>query len=718
MTDLQRDGADESAASAGATLRQQAERTFAARQTADAATRPAVDGAQLLHELQVHQIELEMQNEELRRAQEALAALQARYFDLYDLAPVGYITLSEQGIMLETNRAATVLLGTTRRVAGEQRLTQFILPEDQDIYYQHRWRLLQTDEAQCCELRMVRSNGEMRWVRLDMTVARGTADGSNITRIVLSDITAVQQAKLALQVSEAKWRNVIAQSSEGIVLVDQQGIAVIWNAAQERITGLPSACALGKPIWDAQFANSLPEDQTEEKRARVRASIRHALATQMAPWFYQTLEHAIVRPDGAMRAIESTTFPIHTEQGFMIGSLTRDITARKQAEGEHEQLLAQLVQAQKTEAIGRLAGGIAHDFNNMLAVILIRTEMILQTADPATPLHRNLTAIYTTAQRSAGLVRQLLGFARKQTIAPRLLDLNAAVAGTLPMLRQLIGEECALAWHPGAALWSIKIDPSQVDQILTNLCANARDAIDGVGTIAIETANVTIEYGSAATGLAFAPGDYVRLAVSDSGAGIDQEVLAHIFDPFFTTKDVGKGAGLGLATVDGIVQQNGGQIQVSSTPGVGTTFHIYLPRLAETVVMPAENRPQPLPPGHGETVLLVEDEPTVLNMASDALQHLGYTVLAAATPTEAIHLAADPAVAVDLLMTDIVMPEMNGHELAQRIAARRPDIKRIYVSGYPADFVAHRGVLEAGVHFLQKPFTLQDLAAKVQEVLT
>ena len=582
MTDLQseRDDIAESAANPEAPLRQRAEQAFAARQAADVAAHPAVDSAQLLHELQVHQIELEMQNEELRQAQEGLAALQARYFDLYDRAPVGYVTLSEKGLILEANLAATVLLGTTRRAAGMQTLTQFILPGDQDIYYRQRRLLLQTNEVQRCEVRIMRPDGGIGWVRLDMSIARDEAEGSHIVRVVLSDIT-----------------------------------------------------------------------------------------------------------------------------------------ERKRVEQEREQLQAQLAQARKMESIGRLAGGIAHDFNNMLAVIMIRTEMTLLTADPATSLHRNLTAIYETSQRSAGLVRQLLGYARKQTIAPIALDLNAAVAGTLAMLHGLIGEDLELAWHPGAALWSVKMDPSQIDQVLTNLCINARDAIQGVGAITIETANVTLAQTVAVNGSVIVPGDYVLLSVSDSGSGMESELLAHVFEPFFTTKVFGKGAGLGLATVDGIVQQNGGQIQVVSAPGCGTAFRIYLPRFGEEPPAPVAVVPQDLPRGAGETVLLVEDEATVLNMAVEALEFLGYMVLAATAPGEALHLATAHAGKLDLLITDIVMPEMNGRALAEQIAAIQPGIQRIYVSGYPADFVAHRGVLEAGVHFLQKPFTLQDLAAKVQEVL-
>ena len=330
---------------------------------------------------------------------------------------------------------------------------------------------------------------------------------------------------------------------------------------------------------------------------------------------------------------------------------------------------------------------------------------------------RTCWQIQKAAQRSADLTRQLLAFARKQTIAPQVCDLNEAVAGTLELLRRLIGEPIALIWRPDPHLWPVKVDPVQIDQILTNLCVNARDAIAGAGQIAIETGNATLDQTVCAQHAGWIPGEYVRLAVSDDGRGMDPETLAHLFEPFFTTKGVGRGTGLGLATLYGVVQQNQGFIHVSSAPGLGTTFTLYLPRhrgraVPAALAGPAESASR----GH-ETVLLVEDEPALLRLGTTMLEKLGYRVLAAGTPGEAIRLAEEHAGAIHLLMTDVVMPEMNGRDLARRLLSLYPNLKRLFVSGYPADVIAPHGVLDDGVHFLQKPFALPELAAKIRAAL-
>ena len=394
-----------------------------------------------------------------------------------------------------------------------------------------------------------------------------------------------------------------------------------------------------------------------------------------------------------------------------------DITELKHAEDEKSRLEAQLHQAQKMESVGRLAGGVAHDFNNMLSVILGQANLALMDMDPSQPLYVHLEEIRKAAERSADLTRQLLAFARRQAVAPKLLDLNQTVSGMLTMLKRLIGEDIDLKWQPGAELWPARMDPSQIDQILANLCSNSRDAISGGGAISIETSNCTIDQSYCAHNAGFVPGDYVKLAVSDNGCGMDREVLSHIFEPFFTTKGVGQGTGLGLATVFGAVKQNNGSINVYSEPGLGTTFTIYLPRQANQVAR-SEPEPGPVPPEHGqETILLVEDEGSVLNMANLILTRQGYTVLAANSPGEALRLAEEHAGEISLLMTDVVMPGMSGRELAQELMRIHPRLKRLFMSGYTSDIIAHHGVLDEGVHFIQKPFTMADLAAKVRQVL-
>jgi len=389
---------------------------------------------------------------------------------------------------------------------------------------------------------------------------------------------------------------------------------------------------------------------------------------------------------------------------------------RRKVEVEKVKLENQLQHAQKMESVGRLAGGVAHDFNNMLSVILGHANLALMDLDPAHPVNVNMQEIRKAAERSADLTRQLLAFARKQAIEPKVLDLNESVSGILTMLRRLIGEDIDLKWKPNRDLWPVKVDPSQIDQILANLCVNARDAIAGRGNITIEAKNLVIDEDRCAGNVDFVPGEYVCLAVSDNGHGMDKETLAHIFEPFFTTKNVGEGTGLGLSTVYGAAKQNAGFIDVCSESGLGTTLTLYLPRY-EGQVRPRTKTTAAPTSGGRETILLVEDEPAILDVTSEILKRLGYTVLAANSPDEAMHQARAHAGEITLLLTDVIMPEMNGRDLAKKLLAHYPHLKRIFMSGYTSDVIAHHGVLDSGVSFIQKPFTVTGLAAKVREVL-
>jgi signal transduction histidine kinase/CheY-like chemotaxis protein len=426
-----------------------------------------------------------------------------------------------------------------------------------------------------------------------------------------------------------------------------------------------------------------------------------------------------------LRRSSGEAFPVEVilRSSFVSGencvlAVVRDITERKRAEEEHAKLQAQFVQSQKMESVGRLAGGVAHDFNNMLSVILGNADLALCQMDPSQPLYADLVDIRDAARRSADLTRQLLAFARKQTVAPRVLDLNEVVAGMLKMLTRLIGEDIDLAWFPGEAVWPVKMDPAQVDQLLANLCINARDAIDGVGKITIETSNTVFDAAYCAAHPGFVMGEYATLSVSDDGCGMDKNTQDKIFEPFFTTKGIGQGTGLGLATVYGIVKQNDGFINVYSEPGEGSTFRIYLARhQAEDSPSPAQHSPSTVLQGN-ETILLVEDDPTIRKVTQHMLERLGYTVISAARPEEAIGTAESHQGQIHLLLTDVVMPEMTGRELAERLQARDSGLKCLYMSGYTANVIAHHGVLDAGVHFIPKPFSVQDLADKIREALS
>lgn len=393
------------------------------------------------------------------------------------------------------------------------------------------------------------------------------------------------------------------------------------------------------------------------------------------------------------------------------------IVSRMKTDEERENLKIQLNQAQKMESMGRLAGGVAHDFNNMLGVILGYAEMIMDNIKPSEPIYEDLKEIQNAANRSVDIVRHLLAFARKQAISPQVINLNEAVEGMLKILRRLIGEDITLEWMPGEPLWSVCMDPSQLDQILANLSVNARDAINGVGYISIATSMITFDKPFYSEHTSIMPGEYVLLTVSDNGSGIQKENIYNIFDPFFTTKELGKGTGLGLATVYGIVKQNNGFINVYSEHGHGTTFNIYLPRHKEN----REDQQSvcsgiPSEKGH-ETIMIVEDEPGILNMVKIFLEKLGYNVLASCLPSEAIAVAGNYTGAIDLLITDVIMPEMTGRELSERFDILCPDIKTLFMSGYTADIISQQGVLDDDVYFIHKPFSINELSAKVREVI-
>ncbi|MBI5548245.1 MAG: PAS domain-containing protein [Deltaproteobacteria bacterium] len=429
-------------------------------------------------------------------------------------------------------------------------------------------------------------------------------------------------------------------------------------------------------------------------------------------------EFRVVLPRQGLRWRECSATPERlSDGGTLWHGIITDISDRKRAEEEKARLEGQLQQSQRMESVGRLAGGVAHDFNNMLGAILGHAELAMEQVAPELPLYDDLVEIQKAARRSADLTRQLLAFARKQTVAPKVLDLNMTVDGMLKMLQRLIGEDIHLSWKPDAQLWPVKVDPSQIDQILANLCVNARDAIADVGEITIETGNSTFDAEYCSVHADVVPGEYVRLAVSDTGTGMDRETLSHLFEPFFTTKGVGEGTGLGLATVYGAVKQNNGFVHVDSEPGRGTTFTIYLPRnSAECRDAEAAVATEPTLRGH-ETVLVVEDEPAILSLAKRMLGRQGYGVLAAGSPSEALRLAGEYQGAIHLLMTDVVMPGMNGRDLAKSLLVLHPSLKCLFMSGYTANVIAHHGVLGDKVSFIEKPFSMSELAAKVRAAL-
>ena len=491
-------------------------------------------------------------------------------------------------------------------------------------------------------------------------------------------------------------------------------LRIVNPACQEFLGLADESSAVGTVLWD--FKASFQDFDSTGTLGRLEdLPLARALAGKKT--FAE--ERKIVRKDGTVRWESVYGTPILSTTGEIVAAylILIDITERKLAEAEQARLQALLTQAQKMESVGRLAGGVAHDFNNMLGVIIGYADIVLSQLGPQHFAREDLEEVLKAARRSASLVSQLLAFARKQAVAPRVIDLNGTVEQTMKMLSRLIGEDITLTFQPGRDVWPVHIDPAQVDQMLANLVVNARDAIAGIGRIAIETANTEFDTDWCAEHPVYEPGSFVMLSVTDSGGGMDQEALGHLFEPFFTTKGVGKGTGLGLATVYGVVKQNRGFVTVRSALNQGTTLALYLPRhvvvsgLAEETLADGGQLE-----GGTETILLVEDEPSLLKLGKTMLERVGYTVLAASTPREAIRLAEGHG-PIHLLVTDVVMPEMNGYDLAARMSLSFPGLACLFVSGYTEPATRRDGVSSRDAHFLEKPFSGRDLTLAVRRTL-
>ncbi len=514
------------------------------------------------------------------------------------------------------------------------------------------------------------------------------------------DKVKVQREKEHLEEERARLMSAVEQAGEMFIVTDIFGSILYVNPAFEEVTGYCREEVIGKNprilksgVQGPDFYRQMWETLKQGRIWRGRLVNR--------------------RKDGTHYTEDAVISPVRDASGRIVhySAVKRDIS-------DHLKSSEMLQQAQKMESVGRLAGGVAHDYNNMLSVILGYTELAMERVTPEDPIYEDLQEILNAARRSADITRQLLAFARKQSVAPVTLDINDTVEGMLRMLRRLIGEDIDLVWLPSAGIWPVRMDPTQLDQILANLCVNARDAIDGVGNLTIETRNATFDREFCEAHAGYLEGDYVLLTVSDDGRGMDRETLIHVFEPFFTTKNMGEGTGLGLAMVYGVVKQNNGFIQVYSEVGDGTSFRIYLPRHKGDVVSVTQVNPDDdIPGGRGETVLLVEDEPSIRRVAQLILEKLGYRVTIAETPGEALHLAVSRPQNFDLLMTDVVMPEMNGRTLADQIQQACPGTRTLFMSGYTSNTIAQHGVLEEGMNFIQKPFTKKALAVAVRKAL-
>jgi PAS domain S-box-containing protein len=516
---------------------------------------------------------------------------------------------------------------------------------------------------------------------------------------------AAKLAQKALKESQEKFRHIFDNAMIGHVIINPDGTTQV-NRIFAEMLGFPVEDLSAFSWKDFTHPDDFPRVQSME--AALHADKLHQAVQEIR------LRH---RNGDIIWTEISTSLQVGEDQAPLYAlTSVRNISSRKAAEQEKESLQTQLYQAQKLDSVGRLAGGVAHDFNNLLGIILGNTELALDRIPPEDPVYVHLREIEGAAGQCADLARQLLTFAQKQVVHPKILDINEAIGDLLKMLQRLIGENIRLVWNPGSSDLQTKIDLGQFSQILTNLTVNARDAISGHGTITVTTSRTILDEAFCLTHVGFSPGEFVLIEITDTGCGIPPAILANIFEPFFTTKGIGRGAGLGLAATYGIIRQNHGFVKVDSVQHQGTTFSIYLPRISPSEGKAPQAEPSCTAAPRTETILLVEDNPGMLQLTGKMLENLGYHVLTASTPSEASRLAQE-STHIHLLVTDVIMPEMNGPELSRHLRQQLPHLKILFMSGYTADAIEDPGFLNGNVGFIEKPFSLKHLAQKIREIL-
>jgi PAS domain S-box-containing protein len=632
---------------------------------------------------------------ERKRAEEDLQRTNQTLKALIAASPLAILAIDPNGLVQSWNQAAERIFGWSEaEVLGKPSPLSPPALREQSLAL--RRRVLAGESFADFQTRRQRKDGTLIDVSISAAPlydAQGQVSG---IMAVVADITARKQAEEALRESEERFRQMAENIREVFWMTDPKQTRYYYvSPAFEAIWGRPRQHVYHQPyLWIDAID---PQDRQRVLSASAQASGGY------------DVEYRVIRPDGSVRWIWDRAFPIKDSAGrvYRLVGIAEDIT-------EHKRLEEQLVHAQKMEAVGRLAGGVAHEFNNLLTVILGYSDMVLSQLSPADPSREMVGIMKQAGERAARLTRQLLAFSRKQLVKPKLLDLNTIADAMDAMLRRLIGEDIRLVTQPSPRPAWIRADPGQVEQVIMNLIVNARDAMPDGGQITLQIQEVTLDADAHPD---VRPGCYVMLAVRDTGLGMDAETKLHLFEPFFTTKEVGKGTGLGLATVYGIVKQNDGHIEVESEPGSGSVFRVFLPRVEPSDTEDKTDTTIRKSPMGNETVLLVEDEDTVRALAKDSLEKCGYTVLAASQGEEALELSARHPGAIHLLLADVVMPGMGGRQLAERLAADRPGLKVLYMSGYLDDEIVRLGVLEANTPFLHKPFKPVALARTVREVL-
>jgi PAS domain S-box-containing protein len=628
----------------------------------------------------------------------ALKHAESRYRSIFENAIEGIYQSTPEGRFITANPALARILGYPSPEALIEQVSD--IPRDLYVVPEQRQKLrkllFEQGSVSGYESQIKRLDGQSIWVSESVRVVT-EAEGQFHYEGMIEDITERKRAEAALRASEERYRSLVEASSQVVWSTDAEGNVT-------NVTNIEGVLGEGFDLSGWKWVDTLHPEDRQYIISNWEQCLRNATVVD--------IEYRQMHRDGSYHYWNSRGVPIYDDHQQVRGwiGMASDITERKLLE-------QQFIQAQKMEAIGRLAGGIAHDFNNLLTVIIGFSQLTLNSLQPDNPTYGHLKQIEKAGHSAASLTSQMLAFSRKQIMQAKVFNLNRVVTDLQKMLQRLIGEDVELLINLAEDLGQVKADPGQIEQIIVNLAVNARDAMPQGGKLIIETANMELDEGYARSHTNSQPGQYVMLAVSDTGSGMDKQTQERIFEPFFTTKEQGKGTGLGLSTVYGITKQSGGNIWVYSEPGKGTTFKIYLPLIAD----PDEGvgrfaHPVEVLRG-SETILLVEDEDMIRRLAYQVLEMNGYRVLEAGNANQALELCRQYTDPIHLLVTDVVLPGLSGHGLAQQIALQGREMKVLYMSGYTEDTILHHGVLESGIPFLQKPFTPDALLRKVYEVL-
>ena len=620
--------------------------------------------------------------------------------EIISASPIGIAIYDDSGQCISTNNSLAHLIGTTTEQVLEQNYNHIESWHNSGLLDKAR-KVIRTRSALRHEVITISSFGKEVFIDCHIVPF-----GLNELLFMAQDITERKRMETMLSQSERFLSNIIEQNPHPIWISDAQGNLIRINRACCDLLNIREEDVIDK-------YNILKDDVViEQGYLPLVQSVFNEGKTVNFTVTYDSSRLKHLELSGFAKVILDVTIsPVKNESDIITNVIImhNDITKRKHLE-------KQLLQSQKMEAIGQLTGGIAHDFNNMLSVILGHAELLKSSLPPGDPLLKSVLEIQNAGLHSRDTTRQLLAFSRKQIIAPKTANLNKLIEKIKKTLIKLIGENIDLRFSPQQDIWNVRIDPTQVDQILFNLSANARDAMPDGGLFTIETYNVDLDEAYCTTHVECRPGQYVVLSVADNGFGMDKETLSHLFEPFYTTKKMGEGTGLGLATVYGITKQNGGFVTVYSEPGKGTTFSLYIPRLMDDVQEEVavgkdflEIRPA--------TILLVEDDDMVRRMTAAILKKIGHSVILVENPAEALAVFKNETSPIDLLMTDVIMPQISGPELVAKIKKIKPDLKVLFMSGYTENVIVRHGVLKEGVYFVQKPFTKNDLSKKIGEAI-